>query len=64
MRMLEERYKIGRAIKALMARGNPSHFTLPGIDQLAPDLKRIINERLSILLPLGANLGPVKMQYM
>ncbi len=63
MRMLEERYKIGRAIKALMARGNPSHFILPENDQLAPDLKRIINECLSIL-PLGVNLGPVKMQYM
>ena len=32
---------VGRAIKALMASNNPSHFTLPGIDQLAPDLKRI-----------------------
>jgi 4-carboxymuconolactone decarboxylase len=29
-----------------MAGDNPSHFTLPGIDQLAPDLKRIIDEAL------------------
>jgi 4-carboxymuconolactone decarboxylase len=29
-----------------MAGGDPSHFTLPGIDQLAPDLKRIIDEAL------------------
>jgi hypothetical protein len=63
MSMLGERHERGRAIKALMASGNPSHFILPGIDQLAPDLKRFINERLSIL-PLGVNLGPVKMQYM
>ena len=39
MSMLEERYERGRAIKALMAGDDPSHFTLPGIDQLAPDLK-------------------------
>ena len=29
-----------------MAGGDRSHFTLPGIDQLAPDLKRIIDEAL------------------
>jgi 4-carboxymuconolactone decarboxylase len=29
-----------------MAGGDLSHFTLPGIDQLAPDLKRIIDESL------------------
>ena len=29
-----------------MAGGDPTHFTLPGIDQLAPDLKRIIDEAL------------------
>jgi hypothetical protein len=39
MRMSGERYERGRAIKALMARGNLSHFILPENDQLAPDLK-------------------------
>lgn len=29
-----------------MAQGDPSHYTLPGIYQLAPDLKRIIDEAL------------------
>jgi 4-carboxymuconolactone decarboxylase len=29
-----------------MAAGDPTHFTLPGIDQLAPDLKRIVDEAL------------------
>jgi 4-carboxymuconolactone decarboxylase len=33
-------------MRALMAGGDLSHFTLPGIDQLAPDLKRIIDEAL------------------
>jgi hypothetical protein len=33
-----------------MAIGNPSHFTLPEINQLAPDLKRIINKRLQYYL--------------
>jgi hypothetical protein len=50
-------------LKLIVASGNPSHFTLPGIDQLAPDLKRIINERLSIL-PVGVNLARIKMQHM
>jgi 4-carboxymuconolactone decarboxylase len=46
MSMLEERYERGQAIKASMEGGYSSHFTLPGIDQLAPDLKRIIDEAL------------------
>jgi 4-carboxymuconolactone decarboxylase len=33
-------------MRASMAGGDLSHFTLPGIDQLAPDLKRIIDESL------------------
>ena len=33
-------------MRSSMAGGDPSHFTLPGIDQLAPDLKRIIDEAL------------------
>jgi len=43
---LNERYQKGQAMRALMAGGDRSHFTLPGIDQLAPDLKRIIDEAL------------------
>lgn len=46
MTTLNERYERGQAMRALMAQGDPSHFTLPGIDQLAPDLKRIIDEAL------------------
>ena len=46
MTTLDERYERGQAMRALMAKGDPSHFTLPGIDQLAPDLKRIIDEAL------------------
>ncbi len=33
-------------MRTLMAGGNSSHYSLPGIDQLAPDLKRIIDEAL------------------
>lgn len=33
-------------MRSSMAGGDPTHFTLPGIDQLAPDLKRIIDEAL------------------
>ncbi|MCH7522256.1 MAG: carboxymuconolactone decarboxylase family protein, partial [Chloroflexi bacterium] len=43
---LEERFAKGQAMRGEMAGGDPSHYTLPGIDQLAPDLKRIINEAL------------------
>ncbi|MCH7736468.1 MAG: carboxymuconolactone decarboxylase family protein [Chloroflexi bacterium] len=46
MDSLDERYEKGQAMRTMMAQGDPSHFTLPGIDQLAPDLKRIINEAL------------------
>ncbi len=46
MTTLDERYEKGQAMRALMAGGDPSHFTLPGIDQLAPDLKRVIDEAL------------------
>ena len=31
-------------MRSLMAGGDLRHFTLPRIDQLAPDLKRINNE--------------------
>ena len=33
-------------MRSTMAGGDQSHFTLPGIDQLAPDLERIIDEAL------------------
>jgi 4-carboxymuconolactone decarboxylase len=33
-------------MRAQMAGGDPSHYTVPGIDQMAPDLKRIIDEAL------------------
>ena len=46
MTTLQERYEKGRAMRSLMAGEDPSHFTLPGIDQLAPDLQRIIDEAL------------------
>ena len=46
MDSLNERYEKGQAMRTLMAKGDPSHYTLPGIDQLAPDLKRIIDEAL------------------
>ena len=46
MATLDERFETGQAMRATMAGGDPSHFTLPGIDQLAPDLKRIIDEAL------------------
>ena len=46
MTALEERFERGREMRAVMAAGDPSHFTLPGIDLLAPDLKRIVDESL------------------
>ncbi len=46
MDTLQDRYEQGQSMRALMAGGDLSHFTVPGIDQLAPDLKRIINECL------------------
>ncbi len=46
MTTLNERYEKGQSMRTLMAAGDLSHFTLPGIDQLAPDLKRIIDESL------------------
>ena len=33
-------------MRAAMAGGEPSHFTVPGVDRLAPDLKHIIDEVL------------------
>ena len=46
METLNERYDRGQEMRRRLAAGNPSHYTLPGIDQLAPDLKRILDEAL------------------
>lgn len=46
MTTLDGRFQKGKEIRESMAAGDPTHFTLPGIDQLAPDLKRIIDEAL------------------
>ena len=46
METLEDRFNRGMEMRRLMAAGNPSHYSLPGIDQLAPDLKRIVDEAL------------------
>lgn len=46
MSSLEERYNRGQEMREQMAAGDFRHFTLPGIDQLAPDLKRIVDEAL------------------
>ena len=46
MSTLNERFRRGQEVRESMAAGDPSHFTLPGTDQLAPDLKRIIDEAL------------------
>jgi len=46
METLNDRYERGQATRALMAQGDPTHSTLPGIDRLAPDLRRIIDEAL------------------
>ena len=46
MESLDERYERGQAMRSQMAGGDPSHFTLPGIDLLAPDLRRIVDEAL------------------
>jgi 4-carboxymuconolactone decarboxylase len=43
---LDDRFQRGKDIRESMASGDPTHFTIPGIDQLAPDLKRIIDEAL------------------
>ena len=37
-------------MRRLMAAGNPSHYSLPGIDQLAPDLKRIVTRHCGVCL--------------
>ena len=46
MTTLQDRYEKGQAMRREMGGGNLSLHSLPGIDQLAPDLKRIIDEAL------------------
>ncbi|MYC31418.1 MAG: hypothetical protein F4X65_15240 [Chloroflexi bacterium] len=46
MSSLDERFNRGLEMRDRMAAGDFRHFTLPGIDQLAPDLKRIVDEAL------------------
>ena len=58
MESLNERFEKGQNMRSLMAQGDPSHYTLPGIDQLAPDLKRIINEALFARSGPGPDLIP------
>lgn len=46
METLDDRFNRGQEMRRRLAGGNPSHYSLPGIDQLAPDLKRIVDEAL------------------
>ena len=46
MTTLEERYDKGQAMRSLMAGTDSVHSSIPVIDQLAPDLRRIIDEAL------------------
>ena len=46
MTTLNDRLRAGQEMRGMMAAGDSSHYALPGVDQLAPDLKRIIDEAL------------------
>ena len=46
METLDDRFNQGQEMRTRLAGGNQSHYSLPGIDQLAPDLKRIVDEAL------------------
>ncbi|MFQ6029740.1 MAG: carboxymuconolactone decarboxylase family protein [Dehalococcoidia bacterium] len=46
MTTLNDRFEKGQEMRSVMASGDLTHFTLPGIDQMAPDLKRIVDESL------------------
>ena len=46
MSTLNERHEQGLEMRSTMSGGDRRHFALPGTDQLAPDLKRIIDECL------------------
>ena len=42
----DARRQAGQEMRGIMSGGDISHYALPGVDQLAPDLKRIIDEAL------------------
>ena len=46
MTTLDDRFEKGQAMRTTMAGGYRSHFIVPRIDQLDPDLKRLIDEAL------------------
>ena len=46
MTSLNDRYQAGHEMRGIMSGGDGTHYALPGVDQLAPDLKRIIDEAL------------------
>ena len=46
MTSLNDRFQAGQDMRRQMASGDVTHYALPGVDQLAPDLKRIIDEAL------------------
>lgn len=46
MTSLNDRFEAGHDMRGQMAGGDVTHYALPGVDQLAPDLKRIIDEAL------------------
>ncbi len=46
MTSLNDRYEAGHEMRGRMSGGDKTHYALPGVDQLAPDLKRIIDEAL------------------
>ena len=46
MTSLNDRFEAGHDMRGQMSGGDVSHYALPGVDQLAPDLKRIIDEAL------------------
>lgn len=46
MTSLNDRFEAGQDMRRQMSGGDVTHYALPGVDQLAPDLKRIIDEAL------------------
>lgn len=46
MTSLNDRFEAGSDMRGQMSGGDVTHYALPGVDQLAPDLKRIIDEAL------------------
>ena len=46
MDSLDQRFEDGQGIRTQISQGDPSHYSLPSIDLLAPHLKRIVDESL------------------